>query len=65
MLKNNMITQLTPDKNDDPEFISIVNRIISDVLVQNRPKAVYVIHIARWFDHKWLEFSGRGVALTQ
>jgi hypothetical protein len=56
-----MITQLTPDKNDDPEFICIVNRIISDVLVQNRPKEIYIIHIARWFDHKWLEFSGRGV----
>ncbi len=56
-----MITQLKPDKKDDPEFIRIVNLIISSVLIQNRPKEIYVIHIAKWFDHKWLDFSGKGV----
>jgi hypothetical protein len=43
-----MITQLQPDKKTDPEFIRLVNLIIRNVLIQNRPKDIYVIHRAKF-----------------
>jgi hypothetical protein len=56
-----MIKQLRPDTNDDPDFIHSVNNNIDRLLVHNSPKDVYIIRVANWFDHKWLNFSGRGV----
>jgi hypothetical protein len=56
-----MITQLKPNRHDDSDFIRCVNSNMCRVLVENKPKDVYIIQIANWFDYKWLNFSGIGV----
>ncbi len=46
--------------NDDPQFVELVSRVASGLLVENVPEQVFVIQIDNWFDQKWLNFSGIG-----
>lgn len=45
---------------DDLQFIKIVNQVSINLLKQNAPAEAYVIRINKWFDQKWLNFSGIG-----
>ena len=46
---------------DDPAFLTIVDRIVGNLVRQNCPDEVHLIHIDNWFDRKWLRFSGYGL----
>ncbi|HZS48698.1 MAG TPA: hypothetical protein VFC63_26740 [Blastocatellia bacterium] len=46
---------------DDPEFIDLLSLVIDNVVCRSLPQEIYTIYVHRWFDHKWLEFSGIGV----
>ena len=46
---------------DDGGFISLLERLITKLDNQYDPEQVFVIHIKNWFDHKWLQFSDKGV----
>jgi hypothetical protein len=48
------------DLTDDPEFITIVERIAVRLFKQGNCEEVFLIEIKNWFDHKWLKFSGIG-----
>ncbi len=45
---------------DHPEFIALVENMINNFDVYYYPDEVYIIRIRGWFDHKWLNFSGKG-----
>ena len=51
---------ITPDPSDDPEFIRLIETIVRRLDDQLEPEEVFVIEIRNWFDHKWLNFSGKG-----
>lgn len=47
-------------KDDAPEFISLIEKIVQANIDQHHPEQVFIIYIKNWFDHKWLKFSGKG-----
>lgn len=46
-------------EDDDSEFVTLVSRLISGVVLRHDAEKLYLVHIKNWFDHKWLEFSGK------
>ncbi len=50
---------------DDPAFLTVVDRIVAKLCDQHRFEEVHLIHIDNWFDHKWLSYSGCGVVAFQ
>lgn len=55
-----MNISIAAKENDDTQFIKIVNQVLTRLLKQDAPQEAFVIRIDRWFDHKWLNFSGIG-----
>lgn len=55
-----MIIDLTPTAGDDPAFLQIVNTLSAALVRDTRPRELRTIRIAGWFDHRWLDFSGKG-----
>jgi len=51
------ITDIT--KEDDPAFVQVVASILDSVVSESAPEIIAVIKIDNWFDHKWLNFSGK------
>ncbi|HEY1818003.1 MAG TPA: hypothetical protein VGG74_36925 [Kofleriaceae bacterium] len=46
---------------DDAEgFVEAVDRVLAGVCFRFQPELACVIRIRRWFDHRWLRFSGNG-----
>jgi len=45
--------------NDDPGFVRLVSLIIDALVIQRSPKIIVIIAVDNWFDHKWLNFSGK------
>lgn len=50
---------LTPDVTDDRPFVETVAQIIRGATVTHRPTDFYIFKIDHWFDHQWLQFSGK------
>ncbi len=46
--------------NDDPQFVELVSHVISSCINDSAPEEIFVMKIDNWFDHKWLNFSGKG-----
>jgi hypothetical protein len=46
---------------DAPEFIEMVNTIMGLLVFQYGIKEVVFVKIKNWFDHKWLNYSGKSV----
>ncbi len=46
---------------DDPGFVRVGGAILDAVVADSPPEVVAVIQIDRWFDFKWLHFSGKAV----
>ena len=55
-----MIIDLAPEPGDDPTFLLAVSAIAAAMARDERPTELRLIRIARWFDHKWLGYSGKG-----
>ncbi len=51
--------ELNKTSKDDSIFIQMITKIVNAVVVKSKPKHVAVIKIDNWFDHKWLQFSGK------
>ena len=49
------------EEGDSFEFIEIVNAIISNIVFQYSIKEVVLVKVKNWFDHKWLNYSGKSV----
>lgn len=55
-----MIDGIPVQDSDDPVFLAALNALLADLVAAYRPGEVHLIRIDRWFDHKWLKFSGKG-----
>jgi hypothetical protein len=49
------------DKDDAPGFIEIINKIMAISIFQWNIDEIMVIKIKNWFDHKWLNYSGKKI----
>lgn len=58
-----MIVVLTKSESEDESFVHTVQNIINKAVVSCQPEEIYVVKIDNWFDHKWLEFSGKTLGL--
>jgi len=56
-----MNVNIPSQQDDDPVFVSTLVGIVQRLLKHELPEEVFVIRIDRWFDHKWLRFSGIGI----
>src|SRR5215510_10889155 len=45
---------------DDPHFVELLKHLISRLVGETFPEQIFVMKIDNWFDHKWLNFSGKG-----
>jgi len=50
---------LTLNEDDDPEFMTLVQRLIHGVISTSKPKDYCVVRIDNWFGERWLNFSGK------
>lgn len=44
----------------DAGFLDCVDRVVAGLVFRYRPRLVCIVRIRRWFDHRWLSFSGKG-----
>lgn len=56
-----MIVDIPAKDGDDKRFITALNGLIAIIVNIYEPGDVYVIRINKWFDHKWLKYSGKGI----
>ena len=49
------------DIDDAPDFIKNINSIIIALIDRHKFEEVSIIKIENWFDHKWLNYSGKSV----
>ena len=49
------------EEGDAPEFIHMVNTIMETMVFQYSIKEIVFVKIKNWFDHKWLNYSGKTV----
>lgn len=59
MLTSNQKIKIEPD--DAPEFIQLINKLNATLIFQYGINELKYIRVKNWFDHKWLNFSGRAV----
>jgi hypothetical protein len=45
---------------DATGFLDAVDRVVAGLVFRYRPQLVCCVRIHKWFDHRWLEFSGKG-----
>ncbi len=59
-----MITEgqkVKTQEDDAPDFIEIVNTIMAAMISEYDVGEVVYVKIKNWFDHKWLNYSGKSV----
>ncbi|WP_179019271.1 hypothetical protein [Winogradskyella forsetii] len=49
------------DNTDDHGFKEIVESIIRNLILSLHPKEIAIVRIKNWFDHKWLNYSGKAI----
>ena len=47
-------------EDDDGEFVQSSIRFCWGLLKREAPAEAFVIRVHKWFDHRWLDFSGKG-----
>lgn len=57
--------KIEPRATDAVNFIASINKIISSLIDSYRFDDVFMIRIDNWFDHKWLNYSGKSVVQFQ
>ena len=55
-----MIVEIPTKKGDDDKFLTAVGSLIATMVAEKEPRDLYVTRINKWFDHKWLGYSGKG-----
>lgn len=45
---------------DAISFVDAVDRVVAGLVFRYRPPLVALVRIRKWFDHRWLRFSGLG-----
>lgn len=47
------------DETDDSDYLDTIQNIVNGCAHEYAPTGVYITRIKGWFDHKWLNFSGK------
>jgi hypothetical protein len=55
-----MIVDVPYKDGDDKRFLTALEGLIAIIVKDYEPEHVYVVRINKWFDHKWLKYSGKG-----
>ena len=55
-----MIVEIRPQPYDDRTFLTAVSGLLASLVKQFGPDRVCAIRLNKWFDHKWLGYSGKG-----
>ena len=55
-----MIVDLDLRKGDSEKFLTAISSLIAVLVKEKEPEHLYVVRIKKWFDHKWLKYSGQG-----
>ena len=55
-----MIVDIRHRTGDDRTFLTAVNSLLARLVVEFEPERVFAIRLSKWFDHKWLGYSGIG-----
>jgi len=55
-----MIVDIPYKDGDDKKFLAAVCSLVATLAKDKEPNDLYVTRISKWFDHKWLRYSGRG-----
>ena len=50
---------ITIAQKDDLAFVGAVEKLLQSLLLKKNPETVVVVKIDNWFDHKWLNFTGK------
>ena len=53
-----MIVDLPQKESDDPVFMTALNGVLANLIQAHMPGEIHFVRIDRWFDHKWLGYSG-------
>jgi hypothetical protein len=61
MTETDLNIKLGLDDNDSIEFIGIVDKVINSLIQIYDIQVVNIVKIDNWFDHKWLNYSGKGL----
>ncbi len=56
-----MIVDIPVKDGDDKRFLTALNGLVAIIVKNYSPEDVYVVRIKKWFDHKWLRYSGKGI----
>jgi len=51
--------RIVPHESDDAEFIALIQPIVRGVVHAAEPQLVFLTRIDRWFDAKWVGFTGK------
>ncbi len=55
-----MIANLDFKEGDNKKYLTALSSLIAVIVKEKTPKDLYVTRINKWFDHKWLKYSGKG-----
>ena len=55
-----MIVDVPCKRGDDKTYLAAVCSLVASLASSQRPTDIYVIRVRKWFDRKWLRYSGRG-----
>ncbi len=55
-----MIVDIDSREGDEEKYMAAISSLIAVLVKSNQPGHLYVTRINKWFDHKWLKYSGRG-----
>ena len=53
-----VIVNIAQKSSDDPVFLTALNGMLANLVNVHQPNEVHFFRIDRWFDHKWLGYSG-------
>ena len=53
--------EIQPNNDDDENYIGIVENILNNLIDKYNVDEINLIKIKNWFDHKWLNNTGKGV----
>ena len=54
-----MIVNIPQRSSDDPVFLTALNGMLANLADAHQPNEIHFVRIDRWFDHKWLRYSGK------
>ena len=55
-----MIVEIRTKNGDSDKFLAAVSSLIATMVAEKKPRDLYVTRINKWFDQKWLGYSGSG-----